>query len=140
MRWVDVADDTVAEWAARNVQLQVMTRDEWRALPPGERPRLGEASGRVLSGVAFRGDGCRWLRVAMVDADAESPRWTIWDMRDRPTPLMVGISDLRLAQAIAALAADSRAVRLGLGAMMVLAAAAQAVGEVWRRERPAVGR
>lgn len=136
MKWTDTADDTRAEWHARGVSLQPLTRDEWRALPSGERTRVGPSSGRVVVGVAFRGDAdAKWIRVAMADMEAETPTWRIWDMRRGAVLLATGISDLPFALALASVAASSKFVRLGLGAAMVLAAAAIELRATWQRER-----
>jgi hypothetical protein len=135
MRWLDEADASIARMREHGIDLHALTREEWLALPADERKATGPAGGRVVRDMAYRGAApFEWLMCSRRDERSDS--WILWDLRSGKAEVMFGpIPDRRLAMSLGNLAATSRATRLVLGSVTVLAAAAMAEVEVWRRER-----
>lgn len=133
MKWIDISDDSIALGLERGYEVRRITRDEYLALDANGRRGAGTAF--AVEGMGFRGEADhRWIRVVVADLDATDLVWRIWDTRFQPpTILCAGIPDRALALSLASVAASSRVVRRGLGAAMVMAAAAEALRETWRR-------
>lgn len=131
MKWLDSY-----EVAAQSGQAtRLISRQAWRAMTGEQRQSAVNAGGRVR-GIRYHLDTHPWLYVGANDLDDDDATWTLWDMRTKPpTPLMVGVPTLDLAQKLGAVVAQSRVVRLGLGMGMVGAATLAALASVWRRER-----
>lgn len=135
MKWIDEADQSIARMREHGIDLQPLTREEWLALSDTERRSTGPTSGRVVRDMAYRGAApFDWLMCSRRTADSDA--WILWDLRSGKGEVLIGpIPDRRLAFALGNLAATSKVTRFLLGSATVLAAAAMAEVEVWRRER-----
>lgn len=135
MRWIDEADRSIDRMREHGIDLQPLTREEWLALSADERKASGPAGGRVVRDMAYRRAApFDWLMCSRRSVDSDA--WILWDFRGGERSVLFGpIPDRRLAFALGDLAATSKVTRFLLGSATVLAAAAMAEVEVWRRER-----
>lgn len=132
MKWLDSYEVVVQAGQAS----RLYTRSAWRGMTGEQRQAAADAGGRVR-GIRYHLDDRPWLYLGASSLD-DGATWTLWDARTTPpSPLMVGVPTLDLAQKMGNVAAQSRAFRLVLGAGMVGAATVAALASVWRRERAA---